>query len=91
MDDFEEKFGPLKIKQLKITEEAIKDLFHRIPFGEKIHLSNGLIGEIKVFFEPKYKAKDEFNMRWEAGIDIKFNDGSHLEFILANTGWGAPY
>ncbi len=82
-EEFNKEFNDIRLKQYSIAMETLNDLFHRIPFGEKIQFSDGRTGTIKPFFEPKWK-EDGTPV---AGIDIQFSD-SHLEFELILSGWG---
>lgn len=86
----------VKARMEQHAMEALRDLFHRLPFGEKIILSNGKEAEIKVFMKPKPGREpndegfsDHLSNRPHCGIDVTYTDGSgHLEFILYQSGWG---
>ena len=69
------------------AEEVVREIFKRMPFGEKVTLSNGRTFEIVKFTGP---AKDQ-NGSWCFGVDAKFTDNNgpdHLEFHLQHTGGG---
>ena len=82
-EEFAKEFNDIRLRQYSIAMEALNDLFHRIPFGEKTKFSDGRTGTIRPFFEPEWK-EDGTPV---AGIDIQFSD-SHLEFQLILSGWG---
>lgn len=67
--------------------EILWEIFHRMPFGQTFTLSNGRVGLLKKFVEPR--RRDETGM-WEFGFDIVFEKGSpdHLEFFVKHTGGG---
>ena len=78
-----------------VAMEALRELFHRMPFGTKIELANGKTATIKPFFEPRDGTEPDIDCpeKWKgvpcAGIDIQFDDGSgHLEFLLYQSGGG---
>lgn len=65
--------------------EIVRQLWHMLPLGQEITLSNGRVGKLKPFVEPR-----ERDGRWEFGFDVVFEKGSpdHLEFFLKHTGGG---
>ena len=65
--------------------EILQEIFHRMPFGQEVTLSNGRVGRIKKFIEPRMR-----DDQWEFGFDIVFDVGSpdHLEFFVKHTGGG---
>ena len=65
-EEFNKEFNDIRLRQYSIAMEALNDLFHRIPFGEKNQFSDGRTGSIKPFFEPKWKEDGTL----VAGIDI---------------------
>jgi hypothetical protein len=68
----------------RAAEEAIREIFARFPFGQKVTLFTGKPGTLKVYHEPKLE-----NGRWCFGVDIKYDDGSgHLEYTVTQTGSG---
>jgi len=77
----------IKARINSVAEESLREIFHRMPFGQKVELSNGKTATITKFFEPKQNEGV-----WQFGVDMKFDDGSgHVEFIIKQTGWeGAP-
>ena len=80
-----EIFEDAQMRVEAIALEALRDIFHRIPFGEEITFSDGRKGIISKFYEPKITNDGAI----KAGIDIKDVEGNwHLEFILQKTGWG---
>lgn len=69
----------------RAAEEAIRELFARFPFGQKVVLFTGKAGTLKVFHEPKINDSG----RWCFGVDLQYDDGSgHLEYEVKQTGWG---
>lgn len=70
-----------------VAMEAVQDLFHRLPWGMEIALSNGKKCVLKKFTEPRL---NEETGRPEFGFDLKGDDW-HLEFYVRQTGWeGVP-
>lgn len=71
-----------------LAMEALQDIFHRIPFGEEIKFSDGRVGVIRPFFQPRIdmERNDHLGKVPCAGVDIVFDDG-HLEFIIFQGGW----
>lgn len=67
--------------------EIVREVFHRMPFGQEFTLSNGRKGRIKKFVEPRQR---EEGGRWEFGFDVVFDEGSpdHIEFFVKHTGGG---
>lgn len=68
-----------------IAMEAVTELFHRLPWGMEIVLSNGRTATLKKFVEPRLNddGKEEF------GFDLWGEDACfHLEFMVTRTGWG---
>lgn len=66
------------------SEESIRDVFARFPFGQKVTLFTGKPATLKVFFPPKQQ-----DGIWCFGVDMQFDDGSgHIEYIFQQTGWG---
>lgn len=71
-----------------VAMEALQDIFHRLPFGQKIVLSNGKSATIKPFFEPMIAQQGEERSVC-CGLDVQFDDGSgHIEFTINLSGWG---
>lgn len=71
------------------VSEVIREIFARLPYGERIHLSNGREFEIKKFVEPRLNDSG----RWEFGFDAIFPDAKpgqidHLEFFTRHSGGG---
>ena len=88
-DEFENAYATMN----QYANEAIKEIYHRMPIGQQIHFSNGKTGTITKFFEPEDGSdrgcNDHLKDTWHFGIDVKFDDGSgHLEFIFYKGGWG---
>lgn len=65
--------------------EVLRELFHRLPFGEEITLANGRKGRFVKLSEPRIMRE-----QWVFGVDFRFDSGSpdHLEFYLKHTGGG---
>jgi len=86
MTDIETALKEYAARTEAMALEALKEIYHRIPFGEEIHLANGQVAVIEKFVRPKIDEQGEIR----AGIDVTAKDGSwHLEFTLKKTGWGA--
>ncbi len=78
---------PIKFTERLYGEvpEIMQHIWSLLPIGQEIVLSNGRVGRIKAFVEPR-----ERDGRWELGFDVTFAQGSpdHLEFFLKHTGGG---
>ena len=79
-------------RQASVALEALRDLFHRIPFGSdhSFVLSDGREVWFKPFYEPRNTPearRAEVEGEVEAGIDVVLPDG-HLEFRIYLSGWG---
>lgn len=88
-EEFWKKHDETKAKMTSRAMEALQDLYHRIPFGEKIMFSDGREGVITKFVEPTISTDRDDHLANipRASIDIQFEDG-HLEFMLYQSGWG---
>ena len=76
----------------RLYEEAIRDLFARMPWGQEFALANGAKVRIaKCGPEPKcVEREDHLNDRWYFMFDVESVDGNfHVEFICYQSGWGA--
>jgi hypothetical protein len=82
--DVEDALDSVRARMDRASEEAIRDIFARFPFGQQIELFTGKKATLKVWHEPKLR-----DGRWCFGVDMQFNDGSgHLEYTFLQTGWG---
>src|ERR1700688_3185416 len=65
--------------------EIIREVFARMPYGQEFTLSNGRVGRIKKFIEPRQN-----DGQWEFAFDVAFDVGSpdHIEFFVKHTGGG---
>lgn len=66
--------------------EATELLFRALVALPPARLKDGT----EVRFEPFFAPRADDDGAWSCGVDVRFGDGSYLEFILANTGWGRP-
>ena len=66
--------------------EIMQHLWSMMPLGKEIHLSNGRVGKVVKFVEPRLRE----GQGWEFGFDVRFETGSpdHLEFMVKHTGGG---
>lgn len=66
--------------------EIMQHLWSLMPLGKEIHLSNGRVGKVVKFIEPRLREDGN----WEFGFDVRFEVGSpdHLEFMVKHTGGG---
>lgn len=66
--------------------EIMHHLWALMPLGKEIHLSNGRVGKIVKYIEPRLRE----GHGWEFGFDVRFAIGSpdHLEFMVRHTGGG---
>lgn len=84
--DFVEGFMPGAWSEVS---EVMREVFARLPYGERIRLSNGREFELKKFVEPRWNDEG----RWEFGFDAVFPDANpgeidHLEFFTRHSGGG---
>ena len=84
-DKLDEAIANVGARMDRAAEEAIRELFARFPFGQKVALFTGKNATITAWHEPKRDATG----RWCFGVDIRYDDGSgHIEYRLTQTGWG---
>lgn len=76
-------FPGIKARITASSLEAITDVFHRMPWGAEITLSNGTTCKLKPFVEPRLNDEG----RAEFGFDLA-GATWHLEFMVTQTGWG---
>lgn len=77
-------FDGIKARVNAVAFEVTQDIFHRLPWGQEIALSNGTRGTLTKWYEPKVNAETG---QTEFGIDV-IGEGWHLEFVCKQTGWG---
>ena len=51
--------------------EIIREVFARMPYGQEFTLSNGRVGRIKKFIEPRQN-----DGQWEFAFDVAFDVGA---------------
>ena len=86
-------FDAVKARVNATAMEAITQLFHSLPWGTKIPLSNGKTMVLTKFVEPRISHRDMPGWQHEGsvefGFDLKAEDGSsHIEIYAFQTGWG---
>jgi hypothetical protein len=69
------------------AREAIGHLYATLLTLPTIKLSNDVSAIVEPFVAPEADAEG----RLRCGIDLRLSDGSMLEFMLTNTGWGKPF
>ncbi len=84
-DEVRQVFGDAKAETIEAGKEVLEHLFQAVLQVQSVTLKDGLHATITSYFEPRVDDEGELH----CGIDVNFSDGSHLEFTLANTGWGA--
>lgn len=84
-------FTTQKARMDALTLEVMRDVWHRMPFGQEIALSNGETATIRPFVEPREgnpEREDDLS-RPNFGFDVVGPGGSwHLEFWTSRGGWG---
>jgi len=70
-------------RTLTVEEEAIREVFARMPWGQKFTLADGSEVAIERFYEPRQGDGGA----WQFGFDVKC-EAFHLEFTVERTGWG---
>lgn len=75
----------------RVYEEAIRDVFARMPWGQNFTLANAAKVKISKGGDPKrVERSDHLNDRWYFVFDVEAEDGGfHVEFICYQSGWGA--
>lgn len=66
--------------------EVLEQICQALLALPELTLKDGSNARIESFTIPNENADGEF----ECGVDVRFADGSYLEFMLLNTGWGRP-
>ena len=70
-------------RTLTVEEEAIREVFARMPWGQKFTLASGQEVEIRRFVKPR----ESEDGGWEFGFDVAC-PSFHIEFMVYRTGWG---
>lgn len=90
--ELQAKFEEHKARMDALTMEVMQDVWHRMPFGQEIALSNGETATIKPFFEPRPgdpDATEADRANASFGFDVIGPQGAwHLEFVAYRSGWG---
>lgn len=82
-------FSPAE-QQTRYALEALQRVFARMPWGETFTFSDGRKGRLRPFVEPRWTHHKGTVDLAEAGFDVVFADGGHLEFWVTQSGWEAP-
>ena len=72
----------------KEAPDVLKELYHRLPYGQQFKTSSGRPFHFGKFVEPRL---DHETGRWKFGVDAIFDDGKspdHFEFFVNHTGGG---
>lgn len=64
--------------------ELLEQLYERLLGMKEFVTKGGLKGEVEPFESPTIDENGELH----CGFDIRLADGSHLEFMVQQTGWG---
>jgi len=69
----------------KDVPEAIKEIFHRMPFGQEVVIGGRKGNLVSVSNQPT-----DTETGWNFVFDIRFDNGApdHLEFTVRHTGGG---
>lgn len=71
----------------QVRVEALVAIWHRMPFGQTLELSNGKTAVITAVGEPDVSEADGSTLGFM--FDLAYTDGSgHLEYYVKATGWG---
>jgi hypothetical protein len=68
------------------AKEVMDNLYQAMLRTPEFTLRNGTRCRVEEFYPPEEQADGEL----KCGIDVVMDDGTHLEFIVAQTGWGKP-
>lgn len=72
-------------KRKASTDEAMREVFHRMPWGVEFTMASGVTGSLKKLGDVGEKDGEPVFY-----FDVVFSDGGHLEFMVNRTGWGSP-
>ena len=68
------------------AKEAMDHLYQAILRTPEFTLRDGTKCRVEEFYPPEEQEDGEL----KCGIDVLMDDGTHLEFSMAQTGWGKP-
>jgi hypothetical protein len=69
------------------AREVLEHLYQAMVAIPSFTLRDGTKVEIEPYYAPQMNDAGEL----KCGIDARLPDGSHLEFTVANTGWGKSF
>lgn len=92
--DFDDALDAVRQAAQRRAMEALQDVFHRLPMGQRWTLADGVEVELQPWMQPKVMerpagSEDALHGRPCAGVDVRAVDGSwHIEFIVYQSGFG---
>lgn len=88
-----EKFTEYEYKKDAIVVEIMREIYARLPYGEKFQLSDGSIAYLRKLSEPKLQNSEHQHYPDvpRFGVDVIIEGGKldHLELFTFQTGWGS--
>lgn len=79
-----EKIEAAKKETLEPAREVLEHLYRGILAMPEFTLGNGMKARLDPYVEPEIGEDG----RIHCGFDVLLDNGSHLEFMVENTGWG---
>jgi hypothetical protein len=69
------------------AREVLDHVYRTVLKAPEFTLQDGTKCTVSSFYEPETNDQGEL----KCGIDVNLSDGSHLEFTVAQTGWGKSF
>lgn len=88
MATFEELIDTVGARVNAKADEAIRDVMHRMPWGQKVTMADGTQATIKLLVGSEWPKRDA-DGRLYFTFDLACDEGCwHVEFQVKHTGWG---
>lgn len=85
--DFAKRIKSAKGEATKPVREVMEHLYQGILALPEFTLKDGTKAKLDPLVGPEVNDDGDI----EFGFDVLLNNGSHLEFMVTNTGWGRPF
>ncbi len=69
------------------ASEVTEHLYQSLLGLSSFQLKDGTTARVESYYKPEIDDDDQLN----CGVDVWLDNGMHLEFTLANTGWGKSF
>jgi hypothetical protein len=66
------------------AKEVVSHIYRAMLKTPAFTLLNGTTCRVESYYEPEVNSEGDL----KCGIDVRMEDGSHLEFTVGHTGWG---